>query len=106
MWPGKPVTIRYRGVVEQNNGQKRPPLPFAKGMLSWWLGSGQVIAGLDEGLTGMISGGQRKCRIPPARAYGNEGDGDNGKIPPDATLLFDVELVRVAPPFVPAPKPR
>ena len=79
----------------------KTPRPFAKGMLSWWLGSGQVISGLDEGVRGMRTKGQRKCKIPSSRAYGSEGDGPTGKIPPFATLLFDVELVRVCPPILP-----
>jgi|EP01047_Picozoa_sp_COSAG01_P077580 peptidylprolyl isomerase len=75
--------------------ESRPPIPFAKGMLTWWLGGGQVIAGLDEAVRGMRAGGQRKCKIPPSCAYGDQGDGPQGKIPPYATLIFDVELVRV-----------
>ena len=93
---GKVVTIKYRGVVQQAvRPGERPPLPFGKGMLTWYLGSGEVIVGLDEGVRGMRSGGQRKVLVPPHLAYGDGGDGSEGRIPPNATLLFDVKLVRV-----------
>ena len=94
---GKPVTIKYRGVVQpraQDDG-KKALLPFAKGMLTWWVGSGDVIAGIDHGVRGMRAGGMRKLIVPPSMAYGEAGDGTDGKIPANATLLFDVQLVRV-----------
>ncbi|BFI95538.1 MAG: FKBP-type peptidyl-prolyl cis-trans isomerase [Rhodanobacter sp.] len=57
------------------------------------LGAGEVIAGLDQGIRGMRVGGKRTLVIPARLAYGSRGAGDD--VPPDATLVFDVELVGV-----------
>lgn len=84
------VTVHYTGWL--TSGKKfdssvgGKPFPFR-------IGGGDVIKGWDEGVTGMKVGGKRQLRIPPDLAYG--AGGYPGVIPPNATLIFDVELVSV-----------
>lgn len=61
--------------------------------ISFSLGSGQVIKGWDQGLLGMCVGEQRRLVIPPELGYGSSGSGD--KIPPDSTLYFETELMKI-----------
>ena len=89
---GKLVTVHYVGKLEdgtQFDASKDRGQPF-----EFLLGGGQVIQGWDEGIVGMAVGGKRTLVIPPELGYGSEGAG--GVIPPDATLIFDVELLEVA----------
>lgn len=95
---GKAVTVHYTGWLfdekaPDNHGRKfdssrdrREPFVFA-------LGAGMVIRGWDEGVAGMKVGGKRTLVLPPEYGYGSRGAG--GVIPPNATLVFDVELLGV-----------
>ena len=85
------VTVNYTGTLE--NGTKfdsslnpgRTPFRFT-------VGAGQVIKGWDEGLMGMKVGGKRKLTIPPELGYGSR---DNGPIPANSTLIFDIDLLGI-----------
>jgi FKBP-type peptidyl-prolyl cis-trans isomerase len=89
--PGSTVKVHYSGFL--TNGQKFDSSRDRGEPFLFPLGEGQVIKGWDEGVAGMKVGGQRQLRIPPQLGYGAEGAG--GAIPPNATLIFDVELLGV-----------
>jgi peptidylprolyl isomerase len=88
--PGRNVVVHYRGTLE--NG-KEFDSSYGRGPFTFPLGGGRVIQGWDEGVAGMKVGGKRRLVIPPDLAYGSRGAG--GIIPPDATLIFEVELLEV-----------
>ena len=85
-WLYEPETEGGRGAQFDSSVDRGTPFQFP-------LGAGRVIAGWDEGVAGMLIGEKRELIIPPDMAYGSRGAGD--VIPPDATLLFEVELLGV-----------
>jgi FKBP-type peptidyl-prolyl cis-trans isomerase FkpA len=94
---GKPVIVHYTGWLYDPSKPDQKGAKFDSSLdrkvpFGFFLGAGKVIKGWDEGVAGMKVGGQRRLIIPPSLAYGERG---GGPIPPNATLIFDVELVDV-----------
>lgn len=92
---GKKVSVNYTGWIDENgNKGKKFDSSLDRGQpFQFTLGVGQVIRGWDEGVTGMKIGGKRTLMIPAELGYGARGAG--GAIPPNAKLIFDVELLGV-----------
>lgn len=88
---GKKVTVNYAGTLTDGT---QFDSSYGKTPFTFNLGAGQVIKGWDEGVVGMKVGGKRKLTIPPELGYGASGAG-GGVIPPNATLVFEVELLKV-----------
>ena len=82
----------YSATAADNKGQRFDSATTGSGY-SFTLGVGQVIRGWDRGVAGMRVGGQRRLIIPPDLGYGASG---NGPIPPNATLIFEIELLDVS----------
>ena len=104
---GDAVIVQYSGwlidgTLFDSSRSRNQPFPFT-------VGKAQVIPGWDEGVPGMAAGGKRKLIIPSALAYGAQGQQDPNTgatiIPPDATLVFEIELTSVTPGPTPSPHP-
>ncbi|OGQ21635.1 MAG: peptidylprolyl isomerase [Deltaproteobacteria bacterium RIFCSPLOWO2_02_FULL_44_10] len=92
---GKKVVVHYTGWLDENGkkGKKFDSSVDHGAPFDFVLGVGQVIQGWDEGVAGMMIGGKRTLYIPSKLGYGERGAG--GAIPPNANLIFDVELLSV-----------
>jgi FKBP-type peptidyl-prolyl cis-trans isomerase FkpA len=86
-WLYDPAAPDMKGAKFDSSEGRSTPFGFV-------VGAGRVIKGWDEGVPGMKEGGKRTLIIPLAMAYGEKGAG-GGKIPPNATLLFEVELIKL-----------
>jgi FKBP-type peptidyl-prolyl cis-trans isomerase FkpA len=96
--PGRVVRVHYTGWLYDANAADKRGAKFDSSKdrndpFEFPLGGGQVIPGWDQGFAGMKVGGTRVLTIPPAMGYGARGAG--GVIPPNATLVFEVELLEV-----------
>jgi peptidylprolyl isomerase len=89
---GQTVAVKYTGTLPNGHVFDTSEKP-GRGPYTFQLGQGEVIKGWDEGIATMKVGGKRKLIIPPDLGYADRGNGPD--IPPNATLLFDVELVSV-----------
>jgi FKBP-type peptidyl-prolyl cis-trans isomerase FkpA len=93
---GQNVTVHYTGWLRNDDGTEGAKFDSSKDRndpFQFSLGAGHVIPGWDEGVQGMKVGGARRLTIPASLGYGARGAG--GVIPPNATLIFDVELLAV-----------
>tara|TARA_B100000212_G_scaffold332946_1_gene301758 strand:- start:57 stop:629 length:573 start_codon:yes stop_codon:yes gene_type:complete len=87
---GQTVTVNYTGTLTNGN---QFDTSIGRAPFSFPLGAGRVIKGWDEGVVGMKVGGKRKLTIPPQLGYGSRGAGN--VIPANATLIFEIELLKV-----------
>ena len=94
---GQTATVNYTGWLYSESAPEQKGTKFdssiGRGPFAFKLGAGQVIRGWDQGVQGMKVGGKRRLVLPPEFAYGPRGAGS--AIPPNATLVFDVELLDV-----------
>ena len=98
--PGSDVTVHYTGWLYSEHAKDKHGLKFDSSVdrgepFTFLLGAGQVIRGWDDGVAGMKVGGKRTLLIPSDYGYGRDGAG--GVIPPNASLVFEVELLGVKP---------
>jgi FKBP-type peptidyl-prolyl cis-trans isomerase FkpA len=94
---GNAVSVHYTGWLQNADGSRGSKFDSSRDRgqpFEFPLGAGHVIKGWDEGVQGMQIGGQRRLVIPSALGYGARGAG-GGLIPPNATLIFEVELLKV-----------
>ena len=90
--PGSRVTVNYNGWLYNSGGVDNKGTRFDAGTFSYTVGQG-VITGFSQGTAGMRVGGIRRVTIPPSLGYGAQGSG--AAIPPNSTLIFEIELVSI-----------
>jgi FKBP-type peptidyl-prolyl cis-trans isomerase FkpA len=106
---GDNISVQYTGWLQSTGAMFDSSRQPGRSAFSVQIGQGQVIPGWDEGIPGMKVGGKRKLIIPAALGYGTQGQTDQTTgaviIPPNATLVFEVELLSTAPGPSPSPVP-
>ncbi|HEY3884175.1 MAG TPA: FKBP-type peptidyl-prolyl cis-trans isomerase [Vicinamibacterales bacterium] len=91
--PGNTATVTYEAwLYDETATDHKGAVADPGGTFSFMLGAGQVIPGFEQAVTGMAVGGTRRAIIPPSLAYGASG---NGTIPPNAALVFDIQLIGI-----------
>ena len=90
--PGSRVTVNYNGWLYNSGGVDNKGTRFDAGTFQYVIGQ-NVITGFSQGTTGMRVGGIRRVTIPPSLGYGSQGSGQT--IPPNSTLIFEIELVSI-----------
>jgi FKBP-type peptidyl-prolyl cis-trans isomerase FkpA len=88
---GNTVTVTFGEWLYSDTAQDHKGTQLQGGTFAFALGSGRVIKGFDMAVTGMAVGGTRRAIVPPSLAYGSTGD-PSGTIPPNAALVFDIQL--------------
>jgi len=89
---GATIRVNYTGWLYNGTHPEKKGEQFDSNQsFVFWLGTGQVIAGWDQGLVGMKVGGLRRLIVPSSLAYGRNGAGNS--IPPNASLVFEIELL-------------
>jgi FKBP-type peptidyl-prolyl cis-trans isomerase FkpA len=95
LWLYDPAGTASKGRRIQGSTDPNPQVPGTViGPVDFVIGSGSLIAGFDQGVRGMRVGGKRRIYIPPSLAYGSSGS-QSGQIPPNASIVFEVELTNV-----------
>ncbi|XP_054846758.1 peptidyl-prolyl cis-trans isomerase FKBP14 [Eublepharis macularius] len=90
---GDMLLVHYEGYFEKDGSLFHSTHKYNNGQPTWFtLGINEVIKGWDKGLVGMCIGEKRKLTVPPSLGYGKEG---KGKIPPESTLIFNIELLEI-----------
>jgi FKBP-type peptidyl-prolyl cis-trans isomerase 2 len=95
LWLYNGAGVASKGTRIQGSTDPNPQVPGTQiGPITFVIGTGGIIPGFDQGVRGMRVGGKRRMYVPPSLAYGSSGS-NGGQIPPNASLVFEVELTNL-----------